>query len=449
MVAITEVQASESYEKPSIDVFVGDDIYFLSPEEVAATKPLSALSEFYIRKQPTNTDVEAKMKALVIDRVNDDETITRYCKVTEPWVVYIDPESGERYVVNGNTRREAYIRLQNSTAHKDVNFQDVAYRLFKEEPTVENLIDYQILVNDTTKEHDTLELASAATQYKEHQYQMYLKQGLKKTEAKGRSTRDVKARFRDKQGNPYSDPYLTRLKKISESSEYLKDLVRAGLLTTNAIAALDTYLNKDENNSLTEEAVISGIRASQAGTTEFVISDAAIHEYFKTRNAANPPAKKDDDNTPPTETPTKPAKTKEEIESMLTPMLTAILALDDTLASDVDKTENVVNLNAQMLNTLATIYPMLSVNHTQQFLGAIRDLFVQIIDDPKTVSEKVSNEGTKGVQQIGKLINSLKKVEIRQADLTGVIETDDAVTEDDQLTLPLVVSDEAYTAIVE
>jgi hypothetical protein len=447
MVATTEIQASESYEKPSIDVFVGDDIYFLSPDDVKETKPLSALSDFYIRKQPTNADVEAKMKALIIDRPADDGTVTRYCKVTEPWVIYIDPETGERYVVNGNTRREAYIRLQNSTAHKDVNFQDVAYRLFKEEPSVENLIDYQILVNDNTKEHDTLELARAATEYKEHRLNYWIKQGKKKTEAKGLSTNDVKLRFRDKNGKPYSDPYLTRLKKISESSEYLKDMVRSGLLTTNAIAALDTHLNKEENANLTEEAVINGIRATQAGTTEFIISDASVNEYFKTRNAANPPSK-DDNNAPPSDNPPKAPKTKEEIEAMLTPMLTAILALDDTLASDADKTENVVNLNAQMLSTLATIYPMLSVNHTQQFLGAIRDLFVQIIDDPKEIADKVSGEN-KGVQQIGKLISTLKKVEIRQADLTGVIETGDATSDDDQLTLPLVISDEAFTAVVE
>lgn len=459
-------------EATNINSLLGSELKFLSPEEVGDVKTLDHYSEFYIRKQPSPESITKKIDELQF--VRDGQ---RVIEITENWVVWTNPETGEKFIVNGNTRKHAYVRMQNTPSFKDAVFQPVPYRDFLVEPSPENLIRYQRLVNDTTESHDVLQLAETANSYKEMREKFYQSEeggSLKQREAQKRATQDLKELF----GGQFGDSYITRLKKMANAPAWIKELLRLGILTGNAIDALDRNLKKPENASLTEEIVISAVRAELQLKNETLISDKAIDNYFKARNAAaNPPA------NPPADPANPPAKggstkaektpkTADELLAIIQPTNEAVLALDSDLALDTSKADSVIKLELEMIETLAAVMPHLQTGHRQQFFNEIRDMFLLILDNPNYITEQAKADGVidKVFKSYAKLANASKKLTMRADDSQGVVElpadiqakADEAVAEDEQpetteateaverpeLPQPLVISNDDFVATV-
>lgn len=449
---------------------LGSELKFLAPEEVAEVKTLDHFTKYYIRQQPPAASIEKK-----INELQDVRDGQRYVEVTEAWAIWTNPETGERIAVNGNTRKHAYVRMQNTPSFKDAIFQPVPYRDFLAEPTPENLIKYQRQVNDTTESHDILQLAEAAHTYKEERLAYYMSEqggSLKQREAAKKSTEDLKMLF----GNQYGDSYLSRLRKLATAPAWIKELLRLGILTSNAIDALDRHLKKEENAGLTEETVINAIRAELQLKNETLISDTSVNNYFKARAAAlNPPASTGGgaggagggdggggaggagggtgkgEKTP---------KTEEELISLINPVSTALLALDSDLELDTSKGESVVTLENEMLNTVALVFPYLPVGHRQSFFNQVRDLFLNVLDNPKVIATEAAGDIDKVYKAYAKVANAAKKLTLRADDSVGVVEIPEDVaaaaesedeaetTEHPAMPEPLVISDANFTATI-
>lgn len=414
--------------------FIGDELNFLSPDEVKETKSLDHLTEYYIRGSISPDSIDRIKKALVFD---DGGNGKRRVEVTEPWVLYISPE-GEKFVINGNRRRAGYIHLQNDTSHKDVEFYSVPYRVFLKEPTPENLLGYQQTVNDTGEEHNIVALADTAMRYKTAKEQEYIAQGKKTRDAQKLATADLKTLF----GNDFSDSYITRLKKISSAPSWLKEMVNKELLTAKAIQALDVNLKKSAHKDLDEAGVIAAIRAEMLVNPDkgLTISDTMVNTFFKDREKALSGASSGDgggvggDSSGSSSSngsgsgKTKEPKTSTELTNLIVPVTKDVYLLETPEDEDNQHSAKIFD---ELLSVMALVAPMLKVDSKNGLLVSLTEVFTQLLGNTDEVVDLVSGDTDKVYRAYHKLAVAIKRKELSDKDVSGSLNEDEEIIEDE------------------
>lgn len=452
--------AKKTAEPLDIQGLVEPVINLISAEESTQLKTLDHLSGYYIRKSPSQESVNKKMDDLIPDR--DDNL--RVVEVQKPFLIWINPETGEKFIVDGNTRFRAYHLMRNNTAYKDCHFLPIPTQRLLVPPTAENLIRLQISSNDQVEPHDVLQLADAAVTYKEERKQYWLDQGKDGKQAGKLSTDDTLALF----GNKFGASYLTRLKNVNNAPEWVKDFFRKGFITLKGISELESRLKKEENANINAATVINGIRAAMAGTTDIIINDSHVKNWFSINGTSNKVDGDDEDNDgvgasgnngkpgKPGKTATEtPTKTKDEVLALTNPLFSTIYAMDEDIILNTTHVPQIVELQTKMLKAILELGNKVTTQHAKQFFNDVKNLFVNYIDPDKVLEKVDDDELAKVYKAFNDVANATKK-------LTALMESKDIVeeiTNDDPLFAdkpevkdeekPLIISDETFTAVVE
>lgn len=409
---------------------LGSELKFLQIDDLKNLKTLDHYSAFYIRKNPSNSDIQQK----ITDLIDSDTEGNRYAQVNEPWVIFTDSE-GNRFIVNGNTRFHALIRIINDTQYKDVDIQPIPYRDFLGEPSTENLIKYQRSVNDKTTRHTVLQLAETAQSYKDEREAFYTANGSGLREAQKLSSEDLVKVF----DNRYSITYLNSIRSLSRSPDWLKDMINLNLIEIEAIATINKNL-KVEGVNLTFEFVVNAIRQKMSLDNEVVLKNAHVKSFFKDYFELNniDPNKKPGDDNGGTQVDNKPDKdktevksrTKEELRDIIERTTVAISSIDDSVVTNPLKVNQSAKLGVSMLSTLGKLYSSLTLSQQTDSFNKIKELFLETLGDVDTVVTATAGDGDKIYSSYASLAKSTKNLIATETQLVEEVGTDESVAGD-------------------
>lgn len=387
---------------------LGSELKFLQIDDLKDLKTLDHYSAFYIRKTVSNNDIQQK----IVDLIDSDEEGNRYAQVNEPWVIFTDSE-GNRYIVNGNTRFHALIRIINDTQYKDVSVQPIPYRDFLGEPNTESLIKYQRSVNDKTTRHTVLQLAETAQSYKDEKEAFYMANGSGLREAQKRSSEDLVKVF----DNRYSVTYLNSIRSLAKSPDWLKDMINLNLIEIEAISTINKNL-KVENVSLTFEFVVNSIRQKMSLDNEVILKNVHVKSFFKdyfelnnidsNKNLSEGNGENQVDNN--LDRSEAKSRTKEELRDIIERTTVAISSIDDSVTTNPLKINQSSKLGASMLSTIGKLYSSLTISQQVDSFNKIKELFLDTLGDVDTVVAATAGDGDKIYSSYAALAKSTKNL---------------------------------------